>query len=159
MKTFCIAGPIIPEDHYYIPRRLDWCELNTIIENKFYFCFMLHVKVVRLALLENMSNISITKAVIERAKNELIMRRDTHIDALLDRLHEDRVRVIIDTIINGYVITPSFSDDDIQYVEDLGLISSKSQGLDIANPIYKRNYSSNTCLQIPKKYYSRNGLV
>jgi len=37
MKTFCIAGPIIPENHYYIPQRLNRNDLDKFIDNKFYF--------------------------------------------------------------------------------------------------------------------------
>lgn len=38
-KFFNTAGPIIPEDHYFIPskERMDWDELNELIENKRYF--------------------------------------------------------------------------------------------------------------------------
>src|SRR5436190_12177134 len=43
----------------------------------------------------------ITKEIIEQAKETLILRRDTHIDVLVDRLAEPRVRNIIDAIIAG----------------------------------------------------------
>lgn len=79
----------------------------------------------------------ITKDVIERAKDELIVRRDTHIDALIDRLQETRVCKIIDAIINGQDIPMSFSRDDIQYVIDLGLISDRNKKFEVANPIYQ----------------------
>lgn len=79
----------------------------------------------------------ITKEVIERAKDALITRRDTHIDSLVDKLYEPRVRHVIDAIINGSVIKPKFTDDDIQYTIDLGLVSSKAANLQIANPIYQ----------------------
>ena len=77
----------------------------------------------------------ITKEVIERAKEQLIMRKDTHFNALVERLHEPRVRGIIDAIISGS--DPfSFNPDDIEYVRDLGLL--KEQSWEIANPIYKQ---------------------
>jgi hypothetical protein len=80
-------------------------------------------------------NKPITKEDVEKAKETLILRRDTHIDVLVDRLHESRVRYIIDAIIAGDVkTTEKVSTDDIQYVRDLGLI--KQKGLEIANPIY-----------------------
>lgn len=37
MKTFCIAGPIQPQDNYFIPRRLDWARLDALIGQKSYF--------------------------------------------------------------------------------------------------------------------------
>jgi len=77
----------------------------------------------------------ITKAVIERAKETLIQRRDTHIDVLVDRLSEPRVRDIIDAIMSGSGEEADFKIDDVQYVRDLGLVTSKR--LEIANPIYQ----------------------
>lgn len=82
-------------------------------------------------------SIPITMGIIEKAKNALIARRDTHIDSLVDKLYEPRVRNVIDAIINGSVIKPKFTDDDIQYAIDLGLVSSKAANLQIANPIYQ----------------------
>jgi hypothetical protein len=78
----------------------------------------------------------ITKEIIEAAKETLIKRRDTHLDVLVDRLQEPRVRCIIDAIIAGNMKTSSeLKPDDIQYARDLGLI--KMKGLEIANPIYQ----------------------
>src|SRR5207245_2095010 len=36
-RVFCIAGPINPERHYFIPHRLDWVELHRLMENCEYF--------------------------------------------------------------------------------------------------------------------------
>ena len=77
----------------------------------------------------------ITKDVIEHAKEKLILRRDTHIDALVARLNEPRVREIIDAIISGGGGETNFKTDDLQYVRDLGLVGPK--GFVIANPIYQ----------------------
>ncbi len=79
--------------------------------------------------------IPITKEVMERAREALIKRCDTHMDALLDRLHEPRVLRIVDALISGEGENQDFPIDDLQYVQDLGLINMK--GLCIANPIYK----------------------
>ncbi len=76
----------------------------------------------------------ITKAVIERAKEALIKRRDTHIDVLVARLDEDRVRKIIDAILSGGDMQ-KFPADDVSYVEDLGL--KKIGSYEIANQIYQ----------------------
>ena len=80
-------------------------------------------------------SLPITKEVLERAKETLIKRCDTHIDALLDRLLEPRVLRIIDAIVVGGGEDADFSMEDLQYVRDLGLISRK--GASIANPIYQ----------------------
>lgn len=75
-------------------------------------------------------------ATIARAKEILIERRDTHLDSLLDRLREPRVRRVIEPILAGEQLSREVLDDDLRYVEDLGLIESGQQGLEIANPIY-----------------------
>ncbi len=77
----------------------------------------------------------ITKEVLGRARESLIKRCDTHMDALLDRLQESRVRDIIDALISGGGEDQNYSLDDLQYVRDLGLISQKN--VCIANPIYQ----------------------
>jgi len=79
----------------------------------------------------------ITKDVIERAKEELIRRQDTHLDVIINRLSEPRVRNVIDAIINGTVSMELADDDDLKYVEDLGLIKRNAQTTWIANPIYQ----------------------
>ena len=80
-------------------------------------------------------SIPITKKVLERAREALIKRCDTHMDALLDRLQEPRVCAIVDALISGGGEDQDFSADDLQYIQDLGLISGKA--LAIANPIYQ----------------------
>lgn len=80
---------------------------------------------------------SITKEVIERAKEVLILRRDTHIDQLVHKLHEPRVRVIIDAIIAGKDEPEDFPLDNVNYVIDLGLIARREKKLVLANPIYQ----------------------
>jgi hypothetical protein len=77
----------------------------------------------------------ITKEIIEKAKDELILRQDTHIDSLLDKLNEPRVLGIIDAIMSGKAEISTFDLDDVRYVYELGLI--KEGGFEIANPIYK----------------------
>lgn len=78
----------------------------------------------------------ITKEILERAREILIKRRDTHIDVLIDRLREPRVRRVIEPIIMGDTIAPDVTSADIQYAIDLGLIVRREQNLAIANPIY-----------------------
>ncbi len=79
----------------------------------------------------------ITDAVIDAAKEILIRRQDTHLDNLAERLREPRVRRIIEPILAGEAL-PAVPDDDLRYVQDLGLVRPEnSGGLVIANPIYR----------------------
>ena len=76
----------------------------------------------------------VTAESITAAKEILIPRRDTHLDSLIDRLRESRVRRVIEPILAGELLPADVLDDDIQFVQDLGLVVSGPQGLQIANP-------------------------
>ena len=78
----------------------------------------------------------ITTEMVIEAKENLITRRETHLDQLADKLKEERVRKVIEPVLTGGERPSDLSEDDVQYVEDLGLISTKGQ-LRIANRIYQ----------------------
>ncbi|MEM7370460.1 MAG: AAA-like domain-containing protein [Bacteroidota bacterium] len=81
---------------------------------------------------------SITVEALKEAKEELIIRRDTHLDQLIDKLREDRVRRIIEPLLSGNQTTQEHHPDDVLYVRDLGLIEVGRNGLiTIANAIYQ----------------------
>jgi hypothetical protein len=73
---------------------------------------------------------------VDRAAQTIIRRRDTHIDSLMERLSEERVRRIVEPIITGEGGGIDPLTDDFQYVQDLGLIRQDDKGLMAANPIY-----------------------
>ena len=77
----------------------------------------------------------ITFDMVTEAKNQLIMRRDTHLDSLIDKLKEERVKLLVQAIINGDNIVFNSLNEDIMYLRDLGIVSQKSP-LRFANPIY-----------------------
>jgi type II secretory pathway predicted ATPase ExeA len=80
---------------------------------------------------------TITSLDMERAAQELIIERQTHLDSLVDKLSEDRVRRVIEPILAGNMVSPDFSyNDAVSYVRDLGLIAPKAP-IRIANPIYR----------------------
>ncbi len=71
------------------------------------------------------------------AREQLIERRDTHLDQLGDKLKEARVRRVIGRVLADTVAADAtIPEDDLQYVEDLGLVRVRPQ-LAIANPIYR----------------------
>lgn len=79
----------------------------------------------------------ITAEMIVQAREHLIEKRVTHLDQLADKLQENRVRRVIEPMLAGQMITEA-TDDDRQYVMDLGLIRREGAGgLVIANPIYR----------------------
>lgn len=67
-------------------------------------------------------------------QERLILRRETHLDQLAEKLNEDRVRRVIEPLLSGGDEF-EFSQRDIEYVRDLGLIAVDDP-LRIANPIY-----------------------
>ena len=76
----------------------------------------------------------ITEADVLAAREQLILRRDTHLDQLTDKLKEDRVRRVIEPLLIGGDGFESTADD-IEYVQDLGLIA-RDPPMRLANPIY-----------------------
>jgi hypothetical protein len=82
-------------------------------------------------------SIPITVEMIQQAKENLIQRRETHLDQLADKLQEERVRRVIEPMLQGVDLEGRITDDDLQYVLDLGLIRQGPQGPEIANPIYR----------------------
>ena len=78
----------------------------------------------------------ITAEMVFTAKENLILRRETHLDQLTDKLKEARVRRVIAPMLQGIELEGAVSEDDLRYVTDLGLIRRTARGLQIANPIY-----------------------
>ena len=72
---------------------------------------------------------------IHAAQEQLILRRETHLDQLADKLQEERVRRVVEPLLSG-AEARSLPSDDLMYVRDLGLISTDDP-VHIANPIYR----------------------
>ena len=87
----------------------------------------------------------------------LIMRRDTHIDSLMERLKEPRVQRIVEPVILGEAKGYDWLDDDYSYVLDLGLLRHADKRLVPANPIYGeviiRALSSKTQMEMEESHY------
>ena len=80
---------------------------------------------------------AITEADVERAKEILIARNDTHLDSLAERLRDPRIRRIIEPMLAGGTLG-DVAADDRQFAVDLGLVRRSAEGgLEIANPIYR----------------------
>ena len=67
------------------------------------------------------------------AREALILRRETHLDQLADKLREPRVRRVIEPLLSGG--DGNYNDTDREYVRDLGLVAP-GPPLRVANPIY-----------------------
>ena len=89
-------------------------------------------------ILDDTSTETVTRAHIVKACEQMIEARETHLDALSERLREPRIRRVIEPVITGE-INPDMgrSNPDVMLAMDLGLVKWTSQtGLKIANPVY-----------------------
>jgi hypothetical protein len=90
---------------------------------------------------------------IEQAKDILILRQDTHLDSLAERLREPRIRAILEPMIAGS--SPGeLAPEDIRFAIDLGLLRQSAMGgLEVANPIYReilvRQLAASTRASLP----------
>ena len=78
----------------------------------------------------------ITAADIDVAKETIIRARGTHVDSLMERLKEDRVRRVVEPVILGAEYSAPVNDDDYRYVLDLGILKEADAGLVPSNPMY-----------------------
>ena len=105
-------------------------------------------------ILEEMSVETITKEHIYEAREQMVMARETHLDALAYRLEDDRVRRVIETIIVGEPDERLAEGDAFRLCLDLGLVTIVDGVPAIANPIYReviaRQITYSTQLAIPK---------
>ena len=76
----------------------------------------------------------VTETDVTNAREALILRRDTHLDQLTDKLQEDRVWRVVEPLLAG-APESSYTARDVEYVRDLGLIA-RDPPIRMANPIY-----------------------
>ena len=79
---------------------------------------------------------AITEDAIQDAREQLILRRETHLDQLADKLREERVRRVIEPLLSGAESAGAIAPDDLEYVRDLGLVT-RNGPVAVANPIYR----------------------
>jgi hypothetical protein len=81
-------------------------------------------------------NEPVRRAHVLDARERLIERRDTHLDSLVDKLRDERVKAVIQPILTGELLPSETYDDDFSYVRDLGLVAVREGKRRISNPIY-----------------------
>ncbi len=75
----------------------------------------------------------VTAAAIAAVREDMIIKRVTHLDYLADKLREERVRRVIEPLLTGGQRRASARD--VEYTRDLGLIARDAPAR-VANPIY-----------------------
>ena len=79
---------------------------------------------------------TVTSEDVETAKETIIRRRDTHVDSLMERLREPRVRRIVEHVVFGGERPVSSNSEDWRFVVDLGLLREERGTLVPANRMY-----------------------
>lgn len=86
----------------------------------------------------------VTAAHVEQARERLIQTRATHLDSLVDKLSEPRVRRIIEPLVAGtFPEVDLIFNNDLAYARDLGLVT-RGWPIRVANPIYQEVISRGT---------------
>ncbi|TMQ03184.1 MAG: ATP-binding protein [Deltaproteobacteria bacterium] len=106
-------------------------------------------------------SVAITVDHVDAAKETLILERRSHIDSLIARLREPRVRRILEPMLAGTRLPADLLDDDLSYTLGLGLVRVERGELQIANPIYREvipralTWSQQISLHQPTEWYVR----
>ena len=106
-------------------------------------------------------NTAITVRHVEAAKETIIHERRSHIDSLVARLREPRVRRLLEPMLAGTAPPTEPLDDDLNYLLGLGLVRVVSGELQIANPIYREvipralTWAKQISLHQPTEWYMR----
>jgi hypothetical protein len=97
---------------------------------------------------------TVTLAHIGEARQQMILARETHLDALAVRLKDPQVRAVIEPILTGEPDPDLAESDAFRFCLDLGLVAIENGTPVIANPIYKeviaRQITYGTQLAIPQ---------
>lgn len=114
-------------------------------------------------------SVCITAEMIYKAQEQIIYRRDTHIDILIYKLQEPRVKRVIEPMLAGEeeVDDNAIPSDDILYVADMGLITlERGKPRRIANGIYREIIpreltwsTQDSLLQQPQWYQNSDGSI
>jgi hypothetical protein len=89
-------------------------------------------------ILEQESTETVERKHIEEARAQMIEARETHLDALGERLRDPRIRRVVEPVITGE-FNPDLgrTNPDVMLAMDLGLVQWTSEtGLTISNPVY-----------------------
>lgn len=81
-------------------------------------------------------SVAVTAANIDAAKDQLVLSRTTHLDALGERLKQARVAPIVEAVLLGDE-SIDYAGDDFRYVTDLGLLIRGPNGAEAANRMYR----------------------
>ncbi len=88
-------------------------------------------------VLDEESTETITLAHVEEARHQMILARETHLDALAVRMEDPRVRKVMETLITGEPDPFLANEEGFRICLDLGLVTIENGTPTVANPMYK----------------------
>ncbi len=147
---FNVAGPCVPGEHYMLPAQERCQGIPELIDRKQYF--VIHaaqvfppdvvdaifevtqgqpwlVNAIACEIVEEILHYDTTLPILPeyvvQAVETIMQQRGTHIDSLMERLTEERVRRIVEPVILGNAERYDLLDDDYRFVLDLGVIEGR----------------------------------
>ena len=107
-----------------------------------------------LRILDEESTETVTINHVRDAREQMVMARETHLDALAYRLKDERIRKVIETIMVGKPDATLAQGEEFRLCLDLGLVTIINGTPCISNPIYRevlaREITYSTQLAIPE---------
>jgi hypothetical protein len=107
-----------------------------------------------LRILDEESTETVTLEHVRQAREQMIMARETHLDALAYRLDDPQIRNVIESLITGESNPSLAKGEAFRLCLDLGLVTIENGTPQIANPMYKeviaREMTYSTQLAIPE---------
>jgi hypothetical protein len=105
-------------------------------------------------VLEEESRETVSLEHIREARRQIILARETHLDALAYRLEDPRIRKVIETLMLGEPDPNLAESEGFRLCEDLGLVTRERGTPMVANPMYRevlaRQMTYGTQLAIPE---------
>jgi hypothetical protein len=94
-------------------------------------------------------SVTITGEMMDIAADNVIKRRDPHLDSLFERLKEPRVIRVMDSVFSGNELKVATDSDDFLYCLDLGIVKlDGDRQCRPANPIYREVFSRRLADQV-----------
>jgi hypothetical protein len=105
-------------------------------------------------ILDESSTETVTVEHIREAREQMILARETHLDALAYRLEDPAVRRLMETFFTGEMDLNLADNEGFRLCRDLGLVDIEDGSPGIANPIYRevlaRQITYSPQLMVPK---------
>jgi hypothetical protein len=80
---------------------------------------------------------TVTLAHVKEAREQMILARETHLDALAYRMEDPKIRTVMESLITGKLDPLLSESEGFRLCLDLGLVSRENKTISVANPIYR----------------------